>query len=270
MCNTQNVTIRDSFIRSFDDSMVLKGVKGRSGGARPLAGESYDNQPLRNLRASGLVIWCDWGRALEIGAETSAPEITDVVFRDIDVIRNTHIAMDIQHSDRATIHGIRFEDVRVEVDDANPLPTIQKSRGEKYDPHAAVTAGACAGCATLPGRTDYLPNLLVIIIHPNVFTQDKEQGDVRDIVFKDISVVGKTLPPSEFTGFDATHDVRGVVIENLRFNGQPVTSLAEAHVQVGPYVQDVRFTGGGSRIAEVPSAMQLSQTNDLRGHTDAP
>ena len=140
MCNTQNVTVRNSFIRSFDDGMVLKGVKGRSGGARPLPGQSFDGLPVRNIRMSGLVIWCDWGRALEIGAETSTPEMTDVVFRDIDVIRNTHIAMDIQHSDRAAIHNIRYEDIRVEVDDANPLPVIQQHPGEKYNPRAQVPA----------------------------------------------------------------------------------------------------------------------------------
>jgi len=243
MCNTQNVTVRDSFIRSFDDSLVLKGVKGDSGGARPLPGQSFDSQPERGLRISGLVIWCDWGRALEIGAETSAPEMADVVFRDIDIIRNTHIALDIQHSDRAAIHDIHFENVRVEVDDWNPVPTIQERPDQKYNPHAIVPAGACGGCATLPGSNEYLPNLMVIVIHPTAITQDKEQGTVRDVVFKDISVTGKTLPPSAFTGFDATHDVRGVAIENLRFNGKPITTAADAHVQVGPYAQDVRVTG---------------------------
>jgi len=242
MCNTQDVTIRDSFIRSFDDSMVIKGVKGHSGGARPLPGQTYDNLPVRNVHASGLVIWCDWGRALEIGAETSTPEITDVVFRDIDVIRNTHIAMDIQHSDRAAIHGIRFEDVRVEVDDANPLPLIQKSPGEKYNLHALSPAGACGGCATLPPGASYLPNLLVIVIHPTSITKDEEQGTVRDVVFKNISVAGKNLPPSAMTGFDADHDVRGVVIDHLRFNGRLIRSLADARVEIRHDVQDVRLT----------------------------
>ncbi len=247
MCNTQDVVVRDSFIRSFDDSLAIKGVKGHSGGARPLAGQSYDSQAVRNLRASGLVIWCDWGRALEIGAETSAPEIADVVFRDIDVIRNTHIAMDIQHSDRAAIHDIRFEDVRVEVDDANPLPMIQEHRAQKYNPRADATAAACGGCATLPAHAGYLPNLFVIIIHPTAITRDQEQGTVRDVISKNISVTGKTLPPSAFTGWDAAHDVRGVTIENLRLNGRPITTRADAHLQIGKFVQDVRFADSGGK-----------------------
>ena len=241
MCNTQEVTVRNSFIRSFDDSMVLKGVKGRSGGARPLPGQSYDGLPVRNIRMSGLVIWCDWGRALEIGAETSAPEMTDVVFRNIDVIRNTHIAMDIQHSDRAAIHDIRYEDVRVEVDDSNPLPVIQNKPGEKYNPRPEVPAAACGGCATLPGYNGYIPNLFVIVIHPTAITRDKEAGTVRDVLFKNISVTGKTMLPSAFTGLDAAHDVRGVTIENLRFNGHPITNPADAHLQVGKFAEEVRF-----------------------------
>jgi hypothetical protein len=247
MCNTQDVTVRDSFIRSFDDSMVLKGVKGRSGGARPLPGQSYDTLPTRGLRLSGLVIWCDWGRALEIGAETSAPEITDVVFRDIDVIHNTHIAMDIQHSDRAVIHDIRFENIRVEVDDVNPLPIIQRGREAKYHPSPEAQAEACGGCATVPPGTAYIPNLMVIIIHPTGVTRDREAGTVRDVLFKDIAVTGNTFPPSAFSGLDPAHDVRGVTIENLRFNGQPIVNAAGAHLEIRSYVEDVRFAEGAGK-----------------------
>jgi hypothetical protein len=246
ICNSQDVTVRDSFIRSFDDGMVLKGVKGHSGGARPRPGDSYDDRSVRNVRMSGLVVWCDWGRALEIGAETSAPEITDVMFRDIDVIRNTHIAMDIQHGDRAAVHDVRYENIRVEVDDSNLRPLIQKQPGEKYNPTPDLLAGACGGCARLPAGTEYIPNLLVIVIGLTGATRDKESGTVRDVIFKNICVTGKKMPPSAFTGFDAAHDVRGVTIENLRFNTQAITGADEAHLQIGKYVQDVRFLASGT------------------------
>ncbi len=101
ICNSQDVTIRDSFIRSFDDSIVIKGLKSRR--------QSFDDRPVRNVRVSGLVVWCDWGRALEIGAETCAPELTDVVFSDIDVIR-TDVARDgypARRSRRGARHPLR-------------------------------------------------------------------------------------------------------------------------------------------------------------------
>jgi hypothetical protein len=150
--------------------------------------------------------------------------------------------MDIQHSDRAAIHDIHYENVRVEVDDLNPLPVIQNKPGEKYNPGSEAPAAACGGCATLPPHTAYIPNLFVIVIHPTAITRDREAGTVRDVIFKDIAVRGKTMPPSAFTGLDATHDVRGVTIENLRFNGSPVNG--PAHLQIGKYVEEVRFLAG--------------------------
>ncbi len=224
ICNSQEVTIRDSFVRAFDDAIVLKGLKW--------ARESFDDRPVRNVRASNLVLWCDWGRALEIGAETCAPEIEDVIFRDIDVIRTTHIAMDIQHGDRAAVRNIRFDNVRVEVDDFNPQPLLQRERGQSYspDPNAA-----------------YIPNLLVIVVRENRYSQDKQRGTVRDVLFKDVSVNGKSMPPSSFTGFDAEHDVRWVRIENLRCNGRDVNSADDARLRIGNYVQDVRFAGSGGQ-----------------------
>jgi hypothetical protein len=223
ICNSQDVTVHDSFVRSFDDSIVLKGLKR--------ARESYDDRPVRNIRISSLVLWCDWGRALEIGAETSAPEITDVIRRDIDVIRTTHIAMDIQHGDRAAVHGIRYEDIRVDMDESNLRPVMQWERGERYSPDP---------------QPAYVPNLFVIVIQKNRYSNDAERGRVWDVVFKDISVAGKTLPASSFTGLDAEHDVRGVTIENLRFNGRPVVTVPDARLRIGNSIQDVRIVEAGS------------------------
>jgi hypothetical protein len=87
----------------------------------------------------------------------------------------------------------------------------------------------------------------VIVIHPTAITRDREAGTVRDVIFKDISVTGKTMPPSAFTGLDATHDVRGVTIENLRFDGRPIINAGDAGLEIRKYVQDVRFMESGSK-----------------------
>ena len=65
ICNSQDVTIRDSFIRSFDDSIVIKGLKNRR--------QSFDDRPIRNVRVSGLVVWCDWGRASRTARRPALP-----------------------------------------------------------------------------------------------------------------------------------------------------------------------------------------------------
>jgi hypothetical protein len=40
---------------------------------------------------------------------------------------------------------------------------------------------------------------------------------------------------------DATHDVREVTIENLRFNGHATTNAVDAHLQIGKFAAEPRF-----------------------------
>ncbi|HUT33159.1 MAG TPA: glycosyl hydrolase family 28 protein [Planctomycetota bacterium] len=218
ICNSQDVTIRDCFVRSFDDSLVLKGLKGSK--------RSFDDRPVRNVLGTGCVIWNDWGRAIEIGAETCAPEIDHVIFRDCDIIRTVHIAIDIQHGDRAAVHDITFENIRVELDEFNPQPRMQGGRDARY---------------TLNPQDRYCPHLLVIVIRPTPYSKDTQRGTVRNVVFKDISVAGKPVPASDFRGFDPDHGVDGITIENLRFNGRPIGDARAARLTIGPHVKDVRF-----------------------------
>jgi hypothetical protein len=135
--------------------------------------------------------------------------------------------MDIQHGDRAAVRDIRFENIRVEVDDRSPPPLMQKAKDEKYPEK--------------PGDT-YCPTLLEIVIRKNVYSRDEGRGTVKDVLFKDIAVTGRREPPrSSFRGLDAEHGVEGVTIRNLRFNGKAVAGAAEARLTVGPHVRDVRF-----------------------------
>lgn len=217
VCNSQDVEVKDCFVRAYDDALVVKGLKW--------GGKSFDDRPVRNVRFRRCVIWCDWGRALEIGAETCAPEIADVSFEHCDVVRTTHIAMDIQHGDRAAVHDIRFEDIAVEVDDWNPEPRLQRNPEDTYQPD--------------PNRR-YLPSLMVLVIYKTNYSQDTLRGTIRDVVFRNITVTGPR-PPSSFRGLDAEHGVAGVTIENLRLNGKPAANAADAGLQVGPFVEGVRF-----------------------------
>jgi len=233
ICNSQDVTIRDSFVRSFDDSIVIKGLK--------IEENSIGDRPERHIRVSNLVLWCDWGRALEVGAETSTPEISDVVFSNIDIVRTSFVAMDIQHGDRAAVHGIHFENIRVEVDDVSPQPVYQTARDEKYAPDPSVA---------------YIPQLFVIVIQPTMWSKDKAAGTVRDVTLKDISVTGKPQPSSSVTGYDAEHDVQGVSIDNLRFNGRPATDAEAAHLKVNSFAEPVHFVAGAQTARDALIGIQ--------------
>ena len=135
--------------------------------------------------------------------------------------------MDIQHGDRAAIRNIRFENIRVEIDQWNPRPRMQGSPEEKYqaDP-----------------RDRYCPILMEIVIRKNYYSKDDRRGTVRDVVFKDIEVTGPHAPRSSFRGFDAGYGVEGVKIANLRLNGKLIGNAHEARLHIGPHVGHVQFS----------------------------
>ena len=124
ICNCANVLIENCFIRSFDDSIVLKGLA---------AHDDYPcgHLPLKNVTARRCVIWNDWGRGLELGAETCAPDMSGIVFEDCDIIHAVHVAMDSQNSDRAHVHDVRFENIRVELDASTLRPIHQTETRSK-------------------------------------------------------------------------------------------------------------------------------------------
>ena len=222
ICNSENVTVRDCFVRSYDDCLVVKGLKQEG---LKQGDNSYHERPARNIHFSGCVLWNDWAHAASLGAETSAPEISGIVFEDCDVIHNTHVAFVIQHGDRAAVRDICFQDIRVEVDKNNPRPRMQTKPGETYS----------------PGAPNYYPKLLFVTIQKNIWTRDDHCGTIRNVLLKNISVIGSRMLESQVGGLDAEHDVRGVSIVNLRFNGKCLKTAHDAHLLIQNNVHDVLF-----------------------------
>lgn len=246
ICNSQDVTVRDCFLRTFDDSISLKGLFGRRGAV-------FDDRPVRNVRVSRCVFWNDWGHALVVGFESCAPEFRDIAFEDCDIVRSSFAAMAVNHGDRAAMQNIRFEDIRVEADGRVLRPRGQGRPGQRYvenpqDHYSpALVAiqiartpyeGGGATALAADGRS------VAIEVGRVPDARNDVRGTLRGVVLKDISVTGPDLPGSSVRGFDAQHTVEDVTIENLRINGRPVAGLAEARLSVGPFVEGIRFLSG--------------------------
>ena len=228
MHNCRDVVIRGCFVRTFDDCICIKGfdytqdeADMRHGGAL------YDT--FQNILIEQCVIWCDWGRSLEFGAETRAREISGAVLRDCDLIHNSFVAMDIQNVDYAVIHDVLFEDIRVEYDAVTQRPRLQQGDWDAYteDPSSA-----------------YMPDLIGchVTYVPEYSAGGARRGVNRDITFRSIHVYAPHMPPSALTGFDDEHPTESVTIDGLYLNGRRIASLDEANVRVGPHVRGVRLT----------------------------
>lgn len=102
ICNCQNVSIRNSFIHAFDDGIVIKGL------------DQFALTDNINISAENCVVWCDWGKTLEVGIESACRENRDITFRNIDILRAGNTACDVQNGDLAENHAILFENINVE------------------------------------------------------------------------------------------------------------------------------------------------------------
>lgn len=216
LINSRNALIRNCFVRDFDDCIVIKGVMG------------YDTLNNENITVENCVIWCDWGRALEIGAETCAPEYRNIVFHDCDVIHGCHINLDIQHHNHALIHDILFSDIRVEYT-RHQLPAVyQHDMNAPYDWTAEAESPVPMG---------------IYICGSGLFNSaDYRNGSARDVAFRNIQLLteeGVPQPCPVFEGLDEAHAVRHVVISDMTIDGRKAESLEEAGVKTKGCVEDL-------------------------------
>ena len=208
--NSQDVLVEDCFVRSFDDSLVVKGL------------DHYDpytrfGSGVRNVVWRHCVVWNDWGRGLEIGAETQAPVMEDLLFENCDVIHFVHRAMDIQHGDRALVRNVRFEDIRVE----EPIIEGAKIAEETYNPAD-------------------LGFLAELIIYFTMWNKDPERGRIEAVLFKDVQILTPSALRTNIVGYDAAHGVRDVTFQNLTWQGRPVTQLEPALFTLNEFTQEIR------------------------------
>ena len=227
MHNCRQVRIRDSFIRTYDDSICVKGFDY----VLPEEEMLHDgvlHDVFEDVLVERCTIWNDWGRALEIGAETRAREIRDVTFRDCDVLAVHDVALDVQNSDQAHVHDILFENIRVEYDSAAPK-TVYSASAKDFDPASRREPAPLAG-VVIPYIAEYSK------------AGAENRGRTSMVIFRDIDVFSPTLPTGFCRGFDAEHRATDIVFERIRQNGQDVTETFVASVRTNAFGAVRSFT----------------------------
>ena len=231
MHNCVDVHIDHCFIRTFDDSICIKGfdcfyegdVEQAVRKAMYRGGKSYD--VFRNVLVENCVIWNDWGKCLEIGAETRAEEISDIWFRNCDLIHLTGPALDCMNVDYADVHDVTFSDIRIEADDGLPKPIIQRSDSEVYPDEP-------------PAYVPYTVSMSVEF-HREYSAGGTRRGKNRNVTFRHIDWYGESSPGARFGGFDEAHRTENVRICGLYWNGSPVLRLEGDRWQVREFADCV-------------------------------
>jgi hypothetical protein len=109
--NSSRVMVRDVFVRSHDDSFVVKTARPQ----RPSGDILYEN----------CTAWNDWGFAFGISYETRS-HIRDVVFRDCEVLFARNWPLGIHVSDSGTVGPVTFERIGVLYPRTTAAPSMSR------------------------------------------------------------------------------------------------------------------------------------------------
>jgi hypothetical protein len=190
---SQNVLIEGCFLLNNDDCIAIK-----SHFAAHRRHARYDDWrgDVRHIEVRRCTFLnARAGNVMEIGFELQTDSISDVTFRDIDVLsgHGEGGVFTIHNGDNATVSRILWEDIRVE---------------HFYDK-----------------LVDFR------ILKSRWSGKETARGQIRDIHLKDIRVAEDIYnSPSLIGGYDENHTVEGVIFENVILGDKAVTNADDLHL----------------------------------------
>ena len=208
--NCQNCSVKNSFLRTFDDTICIKGQIG------------WDTMDSSDILIEGCVLWNDWGHTLDIGVDTVAPEIKNITFRNCDLIHNAHTAIDVGNGDRADIHDVLFENIRIELSKYDVEQWYQETDDFEFKP-----VKSC-------------PAIIEIFLYCGVWSNDELYGKISDVTFKDVSVFSDSeIFPSYISlkGYDEEHSIKNVTLQNITHNKKELKTAEELNITANEFAE---------------------------------
>lgn len=223
LINCRHGIVKNCFVRSFDDSICLKGFCYQFIDEMTHNGKRYDI--MEDITVSDCVVWNDWGKALEVGVDLCAAETRNCKLINCDIIHAAGMAMDVANVDYSYVHDIAFENIRLECSDYEPAPVFQESEEQVYS-----------------SESKYYPFLFfVAIYYSEEYSSKGERGRINNITFKDIYVYSAQMPNSKIFGYDEKHKVENIYFENVFLNDKKIDSIENANIYTENYTDNVTF-----------------------------
>ncbi len=211
--NSQNVTIRDVFLRSCDDCITVKGL---GQGATP-----DDCPPNENIHVSDSQLWSDCNNAMVIGEESMAAYYNDISFRNIDVLysyddRDNHerleerSVMSIVQLHGTEVTNILWEDIRV-----NNCQRLVCFRFVD-----SFWFGSIQGNQSFPGYVDG------VTLRNITCTSSNNSKIANEILIY---------------GWSKDKQIQNVTFENFVVEGKKLTSMMNPYMKVNSYIKNIQF-----------------------------
>lgn len=178
ICASKNVTVKNSFIRSFDDCVVARGAYLK---------DEYGN--VENVVVKNNVIWCDWGKSLEIWCGNKPCQIRNIIFADNYLIRISSTAINVTTwfgSELALVENVVYKNIYINTDKSEyrMSPMIENDINTEYSSRGDVAVTVHIGPEKMGRKTgnqdmaemdsyDEFSNIYRNILFENIHTDDK-------------------------------------------------------------------------------------------------
>ncbi len=236
-CNSSNVTIRNCFFRTDDDSVSPKGTT-RAGGEK-------NSRAVENILVENCVFWVDFANVFRMATESSCPAFRNFTARNIDVIhfpdRDQVQIFWLHPTGEMTMENLCFENVRVHGEHPYNLIKLTPSYQlvgtrpiEKPSPNDIKEGpgrrgtGSCGygEFVVVPSHGPYIHN----ITFRNITT------------YGDSGCLGKERGKVVLRGLADRHDVAGITFDNVNYYGCRITAVSP-YVHTDGVVRNVSFVG---------------------------
>lgn len=209
-----NLYTYDSFVRSWDDSLVVKNY--------PEWSNRNNEGTTKNIVFDNCLLWTDLAQSMEVGYETVGDIMEGIHFRNITVLHALHKApMSIHNGNNSTVKDVNFENITVE------------------------------DCSS--GRGDGERLLIDLTTTWSAAFSDKQKvtalGQIEDVSFKNVKVLdGNEDSLIRLLGcmdtrsayYGSIHKIKGVSFEGVEVMGTKVASDYQ-FLRIGDYVESLSF-----------------------------
>ncbi len=211
--NSQNVTIKDVFLRSCDDCITVKGLGNAS--------LPDDNPPNENIHVSDSILWSDCNNAMVVGEESMAAYYNDISFRNIDVLysyddRDNHerleerAVMSIVLLHGTEVGNITWEDIRI--NNCQRLVCFRFLDSFWF--------GSIQGNQMYPGYVDG-------VTLRNITCSSNNNSSIANQIL--------------IYGWSEDKQIQNVTFENFVVNGTKLVSMLNPYMKVNAYIRNIQF-----------------------------
>ena len=211
--NSQNVTIKDVFLRSCDDCVTVKGLGNAS--------LPDDNPPNENIHVSDSVLWSDCNNAMVVGEESMAAYYNDISFSNIDVLysyddRDNHerleerAVMSIVQLHGTEVTNITWEDIRI--NNCQRLVCFRFLDSFWF--------------GSIQGNQMYLGYVDGVTLRNITCTSDNDSSIANQILIY---------------GWSEDKMIQNVTFENFVVNGKKLVSMLNPYMKVNNYIRNIQF-----------------------------